>query len=106
MFDSRAEADRWLELKEELRAGGISNLERPKRIPVVINGVVIFRYKPDFRYVRDGKRVTEDVKSEFTAGLREWKRTKKILKALYNLDVVVVIRGKRRGKARGAADAK
>ncbi len=97
MFDSKPEANRWLELKDELRAGLIQNLERPKPIPVVIRGHLIFRYRPDFRYMRGGKRVVEDVKSWYTASLRDWKRTKKILFALYGIEVVEVIKGKKRG---------
>lgn len=96
-FDSYPEADRWFELVEEQRAGRITLLERQVVIPVVINGVKVFRYTADFRYFRGGARVVEDVKSAYTAGLREWKRTKKILEALYGLKVVEVIRGKKRG---------
>jgi hypothetical protein len=96
-FDSRPEADRWDELVAERAAGRITNLTRQVVIRVVINGVFVFRYTADFQYMRDGKRVVEDVKSPYTAKFREWKRTRKIIKALYNLDIVEVIRGKKRG---------
>lgn len=104
-FDSEGEAERWPVLLEQQRLGLISNLERQKTIPAVINGKVVFRYKCDFRYMRGGKRVVEDYKSEFTRRLPDYRIKVKVLRALYNLEIVEVIKEKKRGKGarRGAA---
>lgn len=103
-FDSEAEAARWPLLQAEQRAGRIQNLERQKTIAAVINGIVVFRYKADFVYMRRGTRIVEDVKSSFTRTLPEYRLKMKVLRALYGLGIVEIIKEKKRGtsKARGA----
>lgn len=57
-FDSKAEYNRYLVLKEMLRNGEISGLECQKSF-------VLFgkrKYIADFYYIREGKKVVEDVK--------------------------------------------
>lgn len=76
-FDSKAEANRYLVLREKERNGEISHLARQK-VFVLAPGVVIqgrkrppLRYKADFVYIlRDGKEITEDVKGVVTEGYR------------------------------------
>lgn len=61
-FASKAEARRYSELKALERAGLISHLELQPRFPLIVNGVVVCTYVGDFRYLENGKSVTEDVK--------------------------------------------
>ncbi|PWC54263.1 hypothetical protein TSA6c_00625 [Azospirillum sp. TSA6c] len=62
VFDSAAEARRWSVLKLEERAGLITGLERQVPYAITINGEHIAKWIADFRYVRDGQTVCEDVK--------------------------------------------
>lgn len=68
-FDSRKEADRYLELKMMQQAGQISDLELQKKFLIVpkINGNKRARYYiADFVYIMEGKKIIEDVKSPIT----------------------------------------
>ncbi len=68
-FDSKAEAKRYLQLKAMEQAGEISNLEIQVDFPLVPDQLVDGRkergvkYVADFRYIRDGQSIVEDVKS-------------------------------------------
>ena len=73
-FDSRRESRRWSELRLLERAGEIAGLERQVEYPLSVSGVVIGKIRPDFRYLRAGKTVVEDVKSKPTmTPLFRWK---------------------------------
>lgn len=67
-YDSLKEYSRYRELLLLQRSGGISELKRQDNIIIqesfVYNGEKIqaITYKADFSYIRDGKRVIEDVK--------------------------------------------
>jgi hypothetical protein len=89
-FDSAREARRWSELRLLQRAGVISYLQRQVRYRLTVNGVTIGHIVPDFRYVRDGKVVCEDVKAAPTkTPLWTWKA--KHLAAEHGIVVEVVI---------------
>ena len=87
-FASKAEAERYCELRLLLRAGQISNLEMQPKFPISINGVKICTYVADFRYFsRDdgpqnqvGHLHVEDVKGTKTPVYR---LKKKLVEALY-----------------------
>lgn len=81
-FDSRKEANRWVELRAMEAAGAIQSLRRQVRIPIVVEGVKVCVYVADSTYVRDGRRVIEDVKSGFTRRLPVYRLKKKLLAAL------------------------
>lgn len=68
VFDSRAEAERYAELRLLERAGLISGLEC-QPVYVLQDGPRETRvtYRADFAYVEDGRRVVEDVKGVETA---------------------------------------
>lgn len=76
-FDSQAERDRYFELRLLLRTGDITELQvhpvyqlqESFRGP---NGkrVRAITYEADFSYLRDGQRVTEDVKGVETAAFK------------------------------------
>lgn len=87
-FDSKAEHDRYIELKLMERAGRISKLEchptyevLPKQITP--EGRQNFRpvvYTPDFRYInQDGKEIVEEVKSEYTRHEKDYVIRRKLL---------------------------
>ena len=87
-FASKAEAERYCELRLLLRAGEIENLEMQPKYPISINGVKICTYIADFRYVsrkqgpqgQEGHVVVEDVKGTKTPLYR---LKKKLVEALY-----------------------
>ena len=86
-FDSRKEAGRYFVLKRMQNAGEITGLERQPRFPIEVNGVKITRYTADFAYTdANGDRVVEDVKSSATK-TRPYVMRKKLVKALYGIDV-------------------
>jgi hypothetical protein len=84
--DSQKEFRRLLELRAEETAGKIFGLRpQPAAFRLVVNGVLIGRYKPDFLYFRHGKLVIEDVKGKVTE-LFKWKR--RLMKALHNITIL------------------
>ncbi len=88
-FDSKKEAQRYVNLRH-LEAGGvITNLECQKRFtllePFVYRGKKIqgITYLADFCYVRDGQKIAEDVKSAITRKRPEYIIKKKLFMAKY-----------------------
>jgi hypothetical protein len=92
-FDSKREADRYIDLKLRFRAGQITDLELQPVYPITVNGFRICKVKPDFRYKdkRSGKIIVEDVKSAMTRKLPTYRLKAKLLKACYDIDVVEVL---------------
>jgi Protein of unknown function (DUF1064) len=90
-FDSRKEAARYQELILRERAGDIEDLELQPRYNLVVNGQKLGFYKADFRYkeVATGLVVVEDVKSPATR-TPVYMLKKKLVKALYGIDIVEV----------------
>jgi hypothetical protein len=90
---SKKEAARWLFLCEQQALGIIKDLRRQTRWPLIVNGVKIGAYVDDFNYVivETGAFVVEDVKSERTAKLPLYRRSKKHLLAQYNINIVEVL---------------
>ncbi|MCP9494090.1 MAG: DUF1064 domain-containing protein [Pyrinomonadaceae bacterium MAG19_C2-C3] len=85
-FDSKLEAVFYNELKMRQLAGEISDLELQPRFDFEINGVKIGRYTGDFRYTENGKSVVADAKGGWVS--RDYPLRKKLLKALYNIDIL------------------
>lgn len=70
-------------------AGEISDLRRQHCFSCVINGVKICDYYADFSYKdKDGKLVVEDVKSIITAKNPVYRLKKKLVLALYGVDIL------------------
>ena len=93
-FDSRAEARRWQELKMLERAGEIERLERQVQFSLVVEGQTIATYTADFRYWTTAlpkERVVEDVKSAPTAKKRDFVLIRKLMRAIHEVDVRVVM---------------
>ena len=88
-FDSQAEARRYGELKLMQRAKEITDLGVHPRFNLVVAGMQIAIYVADFRYYdfRAGKMVYEDVKSPITAKLPEYIIKKKLMRALYGIEI-------------------
>lgn len=88
-FDSKREAARYADLKNQMQAGVIRDLQIHPRLTLKIGGVKICDYLPDFVYVEceTGRKVTEDVKGVLTAVYR---LKKKLVKALLGIDITEV----------------
>jgi Protein of unknown function (DUF1064) len=87
VFDSKGEMNRWCALIWEDLAGKISDLERQVEYRLEVNGVLIAKYRPDFRYRRDGALVVEDFKAKPTR-TRAYLMKRRLMKALYGIDVL------------------
>lgn len=83
-FHSKAEARRWLALKQLERSGAIKHLQRQTPVDVTFDGEKLFRWYADFTYFEDGKRIYEDVKGVETA---VFKLKAKILRAIMKIHV-------------------
>lgn len=83
-FHSKKEARRFLELQELEKQGVIADLKLQVRYKLVVNGVHICDYIPDFEYTEQGKTVTEDVKGRRT---REYILKRKLMKAVHNITI-------------------
>ena len=90
LFDSKKEAARWLELKALEAAGKIGFLERQVRVALKVNGTVVAHWVADFEYVEEGKKdwTWEDVKSDYTRKLPVYRLKKKLVKAIYGVDIL------------------
>ena len=92
-FDSKLEAKHWIELCTLQKAGEISNLERQVSFPIVVNETKVCTMRPDFVYSnKNGVRVIEDTKSVITAKNPVYRLKKKLLKAIYGIDIIEIYR--------------
>jgi hypothetical protein len=87
-FDSKAEARRWGQLKLLERAGEIVDLERQTSIPYCVKGKLIFTYRADATYQRNGALVVEDTKGGDTTPLYRLK--KKLIEAEYGIKITEI----------------
>ena len=81
-FASKREAKRYGELKLLLRAAEIAGLELQPRYDLIVNGIKVGRYTPDFTYreVKSGIRVVEESKG---FRVRDYALRRNLFKALY-----------------------
>jgi hypothetical protein len=82
LFPSKKEARRWVELRALERAGKIAHLTRQMPYRLEVNGQLIATYRPDFEYVENGERVTEDAKGVQTP---EFRLKKKLMEAIHGV---------------------
>lgn len=105
IFASKAEAKRYDELRLLERAKQIWALAvHPARYPLIVNGVTVGHYTPDFEYCRNDAQgefelVTEDVKGTHA---RDWPLRKKVFQACYKRQVTE-IRSQKKRRARRVA---
>ena len=90
-FDSKREAERYLELKAMQQRGEISSLELQKVYilaeSVIINGrkKPALRYIADFVYLQDGKIIINDSKGMLTD---VYKIKRHLMKSVHNIDIL------------------
>ena len=88
LFDSKAEARRYADLKLMQGAGLISGLACHPKYPIVYQGTKVCIVELDFEYTdSSGEPVFEDVKGVYTAMSR---LKHKLVKAFYGIDVRIV----------------
>ena len=90
VFDSQAEAARYMELRVREEYNAISVLVVHPVFPLHVEGKRIGRYVADFRYYSDGVEIVEDVKSKPTAALRAFRRNCAHVLAEYGITITVV----------------
>ncbi|CAG0964584.1 hypothetical protein ANRL3_01099 [Anaerolineae bacterium] len=86
-FASKREANRYAELKIELLAGEIAELELQKTFSLDVNGVHICDYIADFVYQRNGAQIVEDAKGKATD---LFVVKKALMRAIHGIDVIEV----------------
>lgn len=89
-FDSKGERDRFLILLKAQNDRVITNLETQVKFDLCVNGEKICSYIADFVYFKDGIKVVEDFKSNATAKLSTFNIKKKLMKAIYKIEIKVV----------------
>lgn len=94
-FDSKHEAQVWVDLKLREKAGEIRNLQRQVSFPLEVAGTRIQRWRADFVFWEQGGHVgwtwiVADAKSPHTAALPAWKRTKALFESLYGMEVTIL----------------
>jgi hypothetical protein len=90
-FHSMGEADYYQLLKIRLAGGEIKGFKRQVPFKISINGQHICRYDADFVIeLFDGSKQVLDFKSEFTRNLALYQIKKKLLLALYNINIIEV----------------
>jgi hypothetical protein len=92
-FMSKREAERAASLFMMAHYGDISKLELQPAFPWIENGIKIFTYKADFRYInRKGETVVEDVKASVSP--KSWDPIfvlkKKWIEARYQVTISIV----------------
>jgi len=88
-FPSKAEANRYAQLRLLEKAGEIEGLELQPKYPLIVNGVKVATYIADFRYrwvrgVSQSLTVTEDTKGVHTP---VYELKKKLVRALYGIEI-------------------
>ena len=87
VFDSKAEAKRYTELKLLEKANVISDLRLQPKFDCVVNGKKICTYRADFDYYEADKYVCEDVKGFKTPVYR---LKKKLVEALFEVIIIEI----------------
>lgn len=86
-FQSKAEANRYLQLRTLERAGQIQKLERQIKYSLIAGGILCTQYVADFRYIENGKEIVEDVKGQI---LPDFKIKYMLMKGLLGIEVRLV----------------
>ena len=83
-FASKAEANRYVELKMLQLAGEIKDLQLQVKFRIVVSNVHICDYIADFCYTERLSEVVEDVKGVRT---REYRLKAKLMKAIWGIEI-------------------
>lgn len=93
VFDSKAEAARFVELTRQQEAGLIFGLQCQVPFALEVNRQLICKYVADFVYINaDGSRVVEDVKGVRT---RDYAIKAKLMKAIHGIAIKEVRKTKK-----------
>ena len=85
VFDSKAEAARFVELTRQQEAGLIFGLQCQVPFTLEVNGQLVCKYIADFVYINEhGSRVVEDAKGVRT---RDYVIKAKLMKAIHGITV-------------------
>lgn len=86
-FDSKKEAGRYHDLKVMQMGGDISELKLQVEFKLAVEGKKIASYFADFTYKLNGELVVEDVKSSATRKIRTYIMKKKLMEAIYKIQI-------------------
>jgi hypothetical protein len=86
-FQSKAEANRYLQLRQLEQSSVISNLRRQVQYDLIAGGILCTSYRADFNYIENGKEVVEDVKGQI---LPDFKIKYMLMKGLLGIEVRLV----------------
>lgn len=86
-FASIKEGNRALLLRQWEREGKISGLEFQPEFKIEVYGHTICRYFGDFAYMKDGKKIIEDCKSEATK-TPVYRIKRKLMLAVHGIEVL------------------
>lgn len=90
-FDSKKEWFRYMDLLMLETAGKISDIEVHPRFDLKVNGELVCRFYPDFKYKIGDKTVVEDVKGmKAGAAWAHFRLKAKLLHALTGITVEVI----------------
>lgn len=89
LFDSKAEAYFYAALKQREKAGEVTDIDRQREYDLMVNGVLVARYRADFVFFDRIARAFRfvDVKGFAT---RDFRLKAKLMKACFGIDVEVV----------------
>lgn len=90
-FDSKRELKYFLDFQMLQKAGKISRLHRQPLFVCEVNGQKVCTYKADFEFWEDGRRRVIDVKSPATAKTKDFRIKRKLVQALFNIEVEIVL---------------
>jgi hypothetical protein len=86
-WHSKAEYGRWCLLWKRQQVGQIQGLRRQVAFKLVVNGLQVSRYTADFVYYECGSLVVEDSKSPITRELNDYVIRRKLMKAIYGIEI-------------------
>jgi hypothetical protein len=91
-FASKAEGNRYLELRRREAIGLIRELECQPRFPLVVAGVKVATYVGDFSYLDGGtgELVVEDVKGKGAPLERVFQLKRRLVEALYPFKIRII----------------
>jgi hypothetical protein len=87
VFDSKKEMRRYIFLRARLVKGEITDLELQREYPLVVRGEDCGSYFADFVYKENGETVVEDVKSPATRKISKYRLKKRLMKAIWNIEI-------------------
>ena len=90
-FDSIRELKYFLDFQLLQKAGKITRLKRQPKFICEVNGQKVCSYKADFEFFENGKRRVIDVKSPATARTKDFRIKRRLVEALFNIEVEIVL---------------